>query len=224
GITQFGSHFMIAGSLATEKSNHQGALAAFDFDPATQAVSNAVVITGLRKFLFDNVPELRKWADKTSAEGGLNIEGIAADPDPQHPRLLLGLRGPLAGGLALVVPIKFRNPQAPLSIDNLAIDEPSAIHLNLHGQGIRDIEYDSRLRSFLIISGAPENEKKTHFALWLWSGENNQHLEQAKPHKQAKLDSKMVPEGVTRLKIADHDFVFLVGDRSSYAKIEYVSQ
>jgi pSer/pThr/pTyr-binding forkhead associated (FHA) protein len=222
GISQFGSRFMIIGSLSTPESNDTGGVAVFDFDPITKSVSKAVALTGMRKFLFDNVPELKTWADKTGVEGGLNIEGIAVDPDPEQPRVLFGLRGPVLNGNALVVPIKVLDRTTPLTVENLAMAEPNAIQLNLNGQAIRDIQYDSFLRSFLIISGAPETEKKADFTLWEWNGDGNQTREQSRPKLQAALDPKMKPEGVTHLKIFNYEFVFIVGDASRYTKIDYI--
>ena len=224
GITQFGSRFMITGSLSTNESNDTGGIATFEFDPATQSASKAVVLTGMRKFLLDNVPELKAWASKTSIEGGLNIEGITADPDPQRLRVLLGLRGPVLNGNALVVSVRIVDRQLPLTVENLAMDEPNAIQLNLNGQAIRDIQYDSRLRAFLIISGAPETAEKTDFLLWQWNGEANQTRDEARPKLQSVLDKRMKPEGVAPLKLPNRDLVFLVGDASSYATIDYVSQ
>lgn len=224
GISQFGTRFVIAGSLSTPDSNDKGGLATFEFDAETETVSNAVALTGMRKFLFDNVPELKGWADKSAAEGGLNIEGIAVDPDPQHPRVLLGLRGPVLNGRALIIPIKQRDRMAPLSLENIEMDEPNAFQLNLNGQGIRDIQYDSRLRSFLIISGSPEDEAKTDFTLWEWTGDGNQAREDARPKEQMSLDKKMKPEGITHLKILKREFVFIVGDADSYAKIDYIQE
>ncbi|HKQ04536.1 MAG TPA: DUF3616 domain-containing protein [Blastocatellia bacterium] len=223
GITQLGTHFLIVGALATPESNTMGGVASFDFDPTTQTVSRAVLLTGVRKFLFDNVPELKAWTDKVSIQGGLNIEGIAVDPDPQHPRILLGLRGPLLNGNALIVPLKLRDRLAPLSLENLEMDEPNAIQLNLNGQAIRDMEYDPLLRAFLIISGAPETEKKTDFTLWTWSGEGNQTREGARPKLQTPLDKKMKPEGIAHVMIGTQDFVFIMGDASCYAKIDYLA-
>jgi pSer/pThr/pTyr-binding forkhead associated (FHA) protein len=223
GITQFGSRFVIIGSLSTPESNDKGGVAVFDFDSVTKSVSKTVALTGMRRFLFDNVPELKAWADKSGVEGGLNIEGIAVDPDPQHPRILLGLRGPVLNGNALVVPIKVLDRRAPLTLENLAMDEPNAIQLNLNGQAIRDIQYDSFLRAFLIISGAPETEKKADFTLWEWTGDGNQTREPSRPKLQAALDPDMKPEGVTHLKILNYEFVFIVGDASRYAKIDYLT-
>ena len=223
GITQFGPRFMITGSMSTVESDATGGVVTFEFDSDTQTISKPAVLTGMRKFLLDNVPELKSWADKTSAEGGLNVEGIAIDPDPQHPRVLLGLRGPVLNGNALVVPIRIKNREAPLTIDNLVMDQPNAIQLNLSGQAIRDIQWDSQLRALLIISGAPETEEKTDFILWSWSGEANQSREDAKPKQQSLLDKKMKPEGIAPMKFPNRQFVLIAGDASRYATIDYVS-
>jgi Protein of unknown function (DUF3616) len=223
GITHFGSRYLIVGSLFAPELDNMGGAALFDFDPATKTVSNVEVVTGLRKFLLDNVPELKAWADKTSAQGGLNIEGAAFDPNPQRPRVMLGLRGPLVNGNALVVAIKKRDRKAALTVENLQLDEPNAIQVNLNGQGIRDIEYDSRLRAFLIISGSPENEKKNDFTLWTWSANAGQEGGVAKPKQQAILNKKFIPEGITPLNIANHEFIFVLGDRNCYAKIDYIA-
>ena len=223
GITRFGKRYMVTGSLSTDASNESGGIAVFDFDAPTQTVSNVVALTGVRKFLLDNVPELKAWAHKSSVDGGLNVEGIAVDPDPAHPRVVLGLRGPVLNGNALVVPIRIVDRHAPLTIQNLAMDEPNAIQLNLGGQAIRDIQYDSQLRTFLIISGAPETEDKTDFTLWAWNGEANQADEQSRPKQQALLNKKMKPEGIAPLRVSNQSFVFIVGDSSSYAKIDYIA-
>jgi pSer/pThr/pTyr-binding forkhead associated (FHA) protein len=223
GITQFGKQYIIIGSLSTPESNDKGGLATFNFDPATQTVSKAMVLTGMRKFLFDNVPELKAWADKASLDGGLNVEGLAYDPDPQHPRMLLGLRGPVLNGRALVVPIRRRDREAPFAVENLELDEPNAIQLNLDGQAIRGMVFDPRLRAFLIISGAPETQEKTTFTLWEWNGDGDQGREDARPKIQTLLDKKMKPEGVAHLKIANQEFVFVVGDASCYTRIDYLT-
>ncbi|HST23441.1 MAG TPA: DUF3616 domain-containing protein [Blastocatellia bacterium] len=221
GITSDGSYFYIVGSQSSIKAGEREGLVRFTFDPATQTVTKAEAIAGLRSFLVNNVPELKNFADQKGEEGGLNIEGIAWDPDPEHRRLLLGLRSPLVNGNALVVPIKLRDPNGPFSIDNLQLAEPNAIQLSLGGLGIRDIQYDSRLKSFLIISGAPEHHEKTAFTLWEWNGDSNQSNADAKPREEAQLDMKMKPEGVTRLKLPGREMIFIVGDASSYIKLDY---
>ena len=221
GITSDGSYFYIVGSQSSPKAGERQGLARFTFDPATQTVTKSEAIAGLRSFLVNNVPELKNFADQKGEEGGLNIEGIAWDPDPEHRRLLLGLRSPLVNGNALVVPIKLRDANGPFSIDNLQLAEPNAIQLQLGGLGIRDIQYDSRLKSFLIISGAPEHHEKTAFTLWEWNGDSNQSNADAKPREEAQLDMRMKPEGVTRLKLPGREMIFIVGDANSYIKLDY---
>jgi hypothetical protein len=224
GITHFGSRYLIIGSHSTVESDTTAGAALFDFDPVAKTVSNLAVVRGLRKFLLDNVPELKPWANKTSVDGGLNIEGAAFDPNPQRPRVLFGLRGPLLNGNALLVAVRTRDRSAALTVENLELDEPNAIQLNLNGQGIRDIEYDSRLRAFLIISGSPENEKKKDFTLWIWSTDPIHAGRLATPREQALLSKQFTPEGITHLKIDNHEFIFVLGDRNCYAKIDYVAR
>jgi hypothetical protein len=221
GITFDGSYLYVAGSQSNPKAGERNALVRILLDSATLTVKKAEAITDLRGFLLENVKELGADGAKRGEDGGLNIEGIAWDPNPEHPRLLLGLRSPLVGGDALVIPIKLRDPNGPFSSSNLQIAPPGAIHLSIGGLGIRDIQYDSRLKSFLIISGAPEHHEKAQFMLWEWSGESVQTDPDAKPREEGPLDSGMKPEGITRVRIGSREFIFIVGDSSSYAKMDY---
>jgi pSer/pThr/pTyr-binding forkhead associated (FHA) protein len=221
GITYDGSYFYIVGSQSSIKAGAREGLARFSFDPATQTAIKVETISGLRDFLINNVPELKSFAGLKGEDGGLNIEGIAWDPDPEHQRLMLGLRSPLINGNALIVPIRLRDPNGAFTIDNLQLAEPNAIQLPLGGLGIRDIQYDSRLKSFLVISGAPEHHEKTAFTLWEWNGDTNQSNPDAKPREETTLDAKMKPEGVSRIKMSGREMIFIVGDASSYFKLDY---
>jgi hypothetical protein len=66
---------------------------------------------------------------------------------------------------------------------------------------------------FQIISGAPESKKKSEFKLWEWDG-------QTSPREKASLNSKLKPEGVTRVSIGGHDYIFIVCDASEYLKLD----
>ena len=98
------------------------------------------------------------------AEGGLNIEGLAATPDG---RLLIGFRNPVPEGRALVVPIEnpgdviFRERQPRLG---------RAMTVALGGRGIRSIEYVPALREYVLVAGSPNGGRD--FALYRWSGES----------------------------------------------------
>jgi hypothetical protein len=219
GITTDGKYFYKIGSQSSPKAGKLEGLLRFAFDPATQTATNQGVIVGLRDFLLQNVPELQSTANLKGAEGGLNIEGIAWDP--QRTCLLLGLRSPLPNDNALIVALKLRDANGPFAIDNLQLAEPKAIQLALGGLGIRDIQYDSRLKGFLIISGAPEHHEKTDFTLWEWNGDGNQANAEARPREMLSLDPKMKPEGVTRVAFGGHEFIFIVGDASRCLKLDY---
>lgn len=212
GITFDGSYFYVVGSQSSRKSGERDGLARFAFDPATKSVTKVEAITGLRDFLIQNVAELRAEGDKKGADGGLNIEGLAWDPEGK--RLLLGLRSPIVSGQALIVPLKLRDASGPLAITNLQVDGQGAIRVSIGGAGIRDIQYDQSLNSFLIISGAAENQDKTNFALWQWNSGDG------KTTMKMELGQKMKPEGVTRMEIPGaQKYILIVGDASRYLKL-----
>ncbi|HLG14824.1 MAG TPA: DUF3616 domain-containing protein [Blastocatellia bacterium] len=215
GITYDDPFFYVVGSQSNPKADERNALVRFSINPADRSLNRVEVLPDLRRFLLQNVPELRGDGEKKGEDGGLNIEGIAADPDPAHRRLLLGLRSPLVSGQAIVVPIRLRDPHGPFTADNLQVAGPGAIQLPLEGSGIRDLQYDSRLKSFLILAGAPEHHEKTDFFLWEWAGGDS------KPVKETTLDPKMKPEGITRASINSGEFIFIVGDAGSYLKLDY---
>jgi hypothetical protein len=93
------------------------------------------------------------------------------------------------------------------------LTEGVAIRLALGGATIRSIEYDGSLNVFQIISGASEDKKKTDFKLWEWDG-------QTSTREKVTLNSKLKPEGVTRVSIGGHDFIFIVCDASEYLKLD----
>jgi len=221
GITTDGTYFYIVGSQSKLEAGKSGGLLRFTFDASTQTVTRAEAMTGLREFLIEKVPELKAFADVKASDGGLNIEGIACDPDPSQRRLLLGLRSPQVNNKALLVSLKIPDPNLPLTAENLQLAAPSVIQLSLGGLGVRDIQYDSRLKAFLIISGAPEHHEKTAFTLWEWNGDADQSKTEAQPREETGLDAKMKPEGVTYMRVAGKDFIFIVGDAGGYSKYDY---
>jgi hypothetical protein len=214
GITSDGSFYYIVGSQSRPKSA-RNALVRFTFDPQTKT-ARAEAINNFRDFLIANVPQLKGEGEKKGTEGGLNIEGIAWDPTRQQ--LLLGLRSPIVNGIAHVVPVKPPAPAQPFTAENLSIVEPRAIGLSLDGLGIRDIQYDQNLKSFLIISGAPETISKTDFKLWEWSGNAD-----AGPREKMVFDEDVFdkPEGVSHVNVNGRDMIFIVGDGSIYYTFEY---
>jgi len=211
GITFDGSWFYVVGSQSETKVEETNALVRFTFDSQTQSVKEVESLGGLYRFLTDMVSELKECAGKKGKHGTINIEGLAWDP--VQGRLLLGLRDPEISEQALIAPLRLRDPNARLSLENLTLAQPNAIRLSLGGATIRSIEYDGILNVFQIISGAPEGKKKADFKLWEWDGRTS-------PREKVAINPRLKPEGVTRVSIGGHDFIFIVCDASEYLKLD----
>ncbi|MEW6128431.1 MAG: DUF3616 domain-containing protein [Acidobacteriota bacterium] len=219
GITYSGSFFYIVGSNSHAEKGEANALARFAFDSTTQTIQGQTeVMTNLRDFLIENVPELKAVAGIEGNAGGVNIEGIAWDPI--HDRIYLGMRSPLVNGQALIVPIKLKDPRGAFTTQNLTVPA-SPIHLTLNGLGIRDIQYDNRLGVFLIIAGPTGSGGGREVVLYEWNGDLDLTKPESAPREITKLDTVMKPEGVVRARIGGKDLIFIVGDGSSYLKLDY---
>jgi hypothetical protein len=211
GITTDGGYYYVVGSQSKSKGADLVGLARFKFDAANQRTIGTESASGLKKFLADNVAELRGMENTKYNDGGINVEGIAWDP--RNKRLLLGLRSPVVEGHALVIPLKLRDPQAAFSFDNLEVEGKKAIRLSLNGAGIRSIEFDESRRAFHVITGAGPNSEKMDFKFWEWSGND------VAPtlRESETFDRRLKPEGITRVSTGAQDFIFIVFDTSGYA-------
>jgi pSer/pThr/pTyr-binding forkhead associated (FHA) protein len=217
GITYGSGYFYVTGSQSNQKDGEKNAIARFKFDAGSQTIKGTEVVPNFRDFLLTNVSELKGEGETNGKDEGLNIEGLAWDA--KRNRLLLGLRSPQLKGNALIVPVVFQNSSGPFSIDNLRVADSHAIQLPLEGLGIRDIQFDTRLDAFLIISGAPEHhEKKLGFKLWQWNGESTSS--DSGLQALTDLDTQMKPEGITHFDFGGHDFIFVVGDAGVYTKLD----
>ena len=94
------------------------------------------------------------------AEGGFNIEGLAAAADGS---LLIGLRNPVPQGNAILIPLL---NAAELVDGKGAARFGAAIRLDLGGRGIRSIE---RVHTGYLIAAGPPADSGT-FAIYRWSG------------------------------------------------------
>ena len=213
-ITTDGTSFYVASSQSRPKAIATEGLVRFKFDRRGNTIREAESISGLKKFLVENVAELRQGGEKTGKDGGLNIEGLAWDAG--RGRLLLGLRSPIVDGQALVVPLRLRDQRGAFSLDNLEVENSKAIRLPLGGVGIRGIEYDGRAKVFRIISGAAENQDSTDFVLWEWNGDE----QQPKVRETKRFEKDLKPEGVARATAGSHNFLVIVFDASGYTILE----
>jgi len=216
-LTYGNSFFYLITSQSNPNNGAQNAIVRFDINPETRTLrGQPEVITDFRSFLLQNVETIATSGAPDGRQGGLNIEGLAWDPNKE--RLLVGLRGPQIGGpggQAALVPLKLRDPRGKFTRENLKVDQPEVIVLSLEGQAVRDITYDPQLKSFLIISGVHEGGQRTDFGLWEWDGQS------PTPIKLATLEDEQKPEGVTSVTINGRSYVFVVGDAGKYIKFDY---
>jgi len=223
GITNDGTWFYVISSQGDPKNGPNNALMRFAYDRDAHRIRGTPdVIPDFRSLLLANVPELKGEGEKAGVKGGLNIEGITWDP--LNHRLLLGLRSPLIGGRAAIIPIKLKDPLGAFVATNVQFATPRTIQLDLGGQGIRDLDYDPHLKSFVIISGATELAQRTDFGLWEWSGEPDQSKADARPRQERTLDEAAKPEGVTNVTVNGKSFILVVGDANCYLKLDYLEK
>lgn len=105
-------------------------------------------------------PVLGPFASQSAKENGLDIEGLAV----HGRRLMLGCRGPVVGGFAVVIDVKLAEEGRHLVFANP--DKAIAVHyLRLDGYGIRDLARDGE--DLLILTG-PTMEEPGPAALWRW--------------------------------------------------------
>jgi pSer/pThr/pTyr-binding forkhead associated (FHA) protein len=216
-LTYGNSFFYLITSQSNPADGEQNALIRFEINPETRTLrSQPEVITDFRSFLLQSVTTISASGAPDGRQGGLNIEGLAWDPNRE--RLLVGLRGPQIGGpggQAAIVPLKLRDPRGKFTRENLKVDQPEVIVLSLGGQAVRDITYDPQLKSFLIISGVHEGGQRTDFGLWEWDGQS------ATPTKLLTLEDEEKPEGVTSVTINGNSYIFVVGDAGRHIKLDY---
>lgn len=214
GITSDGKYFYVVGSQSKSTGFDHVGLVRFKFDPKSQSVQAVETVSELKKFLAENVSELRGMANTKYKDGGINVEGLAWDSS--NGQLLLGLRSPIVDGMALVVPLELREQSKGFTYENLKLAEKGTIKLPLEGSGIRSIEFDGSRKSFSVISGAAANSEKADFRLWEWDGNRTS----PSMRQVDTFDRKSKPEGITRFSSADREFTFIVFDTSGYAALD----
>jgi hypothetical protein len=127
--------------------------------PYKRLVEDLAAAPQLKKY---NLAAKSKLAPKT--QGGLNIEGMTIAPSGE---LLLGLRSPLSGGRAIIIPLV--NPNEVLTGARAKFGQP--IELDLGGLGVRSLTYRADRNDFAIIAG-PQSSGTSY--LYRWSGKPNE--------------------------------------------------
>lgn len=201
GMTSDGTSFYMVGSQSKRTGFDGDGLVRFRFDPATGAITGVERIRALKAWLAQNVPELRGTGHLVG-EHVLNIEGLAWDPRGE--RLLLGLRAPVLGGRALIIPVRLADAAAGFTTENLRAD--STIHLDLGGAGIRAMEHDPEVDAFVIITGTSVGADARDFHLVEWDGSADSAL------FVAAYPRRLKPEGIARMTVEGRPMRVIVFD------------
>jgi len=171
-----------------------------------QRITNPSVYGGLRDGLTAKYPVLRIAADVADVKNrnGFNIEGLSFNRDKK--RMLIGFRGPVIDGKAMIVELEnlsdiFEKNSAPQFGDD-------PIYLELGGQGIRGMKYDSRLDGYLIISG-PVKKVSEPFCLWFWSGDPSMNPKRVSVDGVKDFERA---EGITQVNLDGQELVMIVYD------------
>jgi hypothetical protein len=201
GITTDGTWVYVVGSQSRGGRDGAG-LVRFRFDSARRKTEGAASIADLTSLLSPRVPGLAAGGKRSP----LNIEGLAWDA--KHRRLLLGLRGPLDGDRALLVPVRLRDAKGPFTAANLEVGEP--IRLDLGGSGVRGIEADGD--SFWVLSGGVDNAGTPRLVRWNGTG--------AAVRIAATFPDGLKPEGVVRTTVDGERRTLVLFDTSRYVLID----
>ena len=211
GITHDGTHFYVVGSQSKKTGVDGDGLVRFRFNPETRQTDRVERVQGLKRWLADNVAELRGTAGMLG-DRALNVEGLAWDP--VRKRLLFGLRAPVVDGQALIIAVKMRNPEGPLDGDNLVAESGKAIRLSLGGAGIRSIEYDASASAFRIITGGGPTKETRDFRILEWNGDRDEVRE------LGRYSSKLKPEGITSALIEGKPRTLIVFDTGRFTMLD----
>ena len=153
-------------------------------------------------------PVLAQAADilEVKEAGGLNIEALEFSADGG---LLVGFRGPLLAGRALIARIE--NPAGLFEAGEPPRIAPTLITLDLDGGGLRGMAWVPALGGYLLISG-PVARQQTPFRLWFWSGRPE---DGARPVRVGDRRDFAHAEGVTPALIDGQPRIVIVSDDGS---------
>ena len=202
GITSDGRYVFVVGSQSRGNTGGAG-LVRFRFDAASRRALEVESIADLKSLLAARLLA----RNRARKHAGLNVEGLAWDA--KRRRLLLGLRSPLDGGQALVVPLGLRD--GGFTEATLEVGEP--VRLDLGGLGIRGLEADQEGSFFWVIAGSA-TDRRAPFRLAQWDGKASA------VRVVATFPDQLKPEGVVRTKVGEKWMTLVLCDTSRYLLID----
>ena len=176
-------------------------------------IPEAEIIPCFRYWLVDNSPVLGKSPSLVPDHGGLNVEGLAWDPNQNT--LVFGLRTPVKDGRPLILRARIKDPAGMWNLSNFEMLPPITLAIeNADGsQGIRTIEHDPSRGVFLVVVGNAVSGTKAPFALYSWDGNPEGRV---KKFKNLSFHRKMKPEGITHGTINGRGVLVFVDDAGGY--------
>ena len=173
----------------------------------------AELIPTFRSWLVERVPELGKAPRYVPDDGGLNIEGMAWDPDQQA--ILLGVRTPVLAGRPLILRVRVRDVEGPWTLGNLEMLPPVTLAVEDSGgeQGVRGMEYDPVRGAVLLLTGRSTGESKALFSLYSWDRNPGGVLRR---FPNVHFARGMKPEGVVHGTIGGRPGLVFIDDGGGY--------
>jgi len=202
GLTTDGRYVYVVGSQSRGKLSRGAGLVRFRLD-AARAVQGVEEVDELGALLTAAAPDLLGNRDGRK-KAALNIEGLAWDA--KRGRLLLGLRAPLDGGQAVLLPVRLRDASGPFAAANLLVEQP--VRLDLGGAGVRAIEADADGGFWLIAGGSIGNPIPSRLVRWDGNGSAVVSV--------ATLPRHLKAEGIVRAKVAGKTVSLVLCDTSQY--------
>ena len=177
---------------------------------------HAEAMHGFRDWLLSQVPSIATAGQRAPDAGGLNIEGLAWEPNTRA--LLFGLRGPADRGTLTVIRVPIDAGGARWTIESLGA--PSILRVGLPRpkakQGIRDLSYDEKTGGLLILVGRSTSTADEPFQLCSWNGAGD-----TVQLFDIKFQRSMKPEGVVAFTSGDERRLLIVDDGGGYAVVGY---
>ena len=183
--------------------------------PGTEKTLKAENIPGFREWLISKYPELKASADLVPDDAGLNIEGLAWDPN--RGALLFGLRTPLINGKPTILPVRLKGEGGQWRLEEFEALPAISLQVQTAGnQGIRSLAYAPKLKAFVVSLGKATSIVKAPFSIVLWDG-GDQGTVRTFEHLRFARGVKI--EGLAGATIGGKRSLLLIDDAGGYSVI-----